>query len=287
MKQSLINSGSEKYFHLPKSDILECKVELQSIIGKRPTNQDRCCVFACNTHSVFAILDGHGHPDNYVQALVDFVFERFIQLISPEIDTTKITKALKTIDSEICCSGVWGKHAGTTFCCIIVTPSHIFSVNTGDSKSVISEYLYVVDGVLVRRIVSKEHNTHNSTELERVIMRNEPQSGFYHRNSRIYGIENTTGDQYGINITRSVGDSFYKQNKTGSGIYSPESSPLIVLPDISVIQRNPTSQFRIFIASDGITGFENMDHTTFDNYTLPTTTSDNASVIKLWVPPPQ
>jgi serine/threonine protein phosphatase PrpC len=114
---------------------------------------------------------------------------------------------------------------------VLVTPTHIFCGNSGDSRSVLARN--VENGGVTHVALSDDHKPEN--ELER---------------KRIYAAGGTVSENRvngNLNLSRSLGDFEYKNNKSKS--YKEQM--VTCLPDITKNERHSSDKF-IVVACDGI-----------------------------------
>ncbi|EZG44348.1 protein phosphatase 2C, partial [Gregarina niphandrodes] len=102
----------------------------------------------------------------------------------------------------------------------------LITANAGDSRCVLCR-----DGIAVAQ--SHDHKPHLYNELNRIV-----RAGGYIEHGRVDG---------NLNLSRTLGDLFYKRNKT----LRPEQQKITAYPDVMITGITPQDQF-IIIACDGI-----------------------------------
>ena len=185
--------------------------------------------------SFFAVFDGHAGAR--VSALCA---ERLLDSIAANIDIVKATLSTTSIETAIrdgflnldnqirdrpeTASGE--DKSGSTAICTVVTPTHIYFANCGDSRAVLSRSERTVFG-------THDHKPINPVERERI-----QNAGGSVMIQRVNG---------SLAVSRALGDFEYK-NVIGKGqceqLVSPE-------PEISVEVRHTEDEF-IVLACDGI-----------------------------------
>ncbi|CAI9604524.1 unnamed protein product [Staurois parvus] len=131
------------------------------------------------------------------------------------------------------CSQEWmGKKnlvsdSGTTAVVALIRGKQLIVANAGDSRCVVSEGGKAVD-------MSYDHKPEDEVELARI----KNAGGKVTMDGRVNG---------GLNLSRAIGDHFYKRNKN----LPPEEQMISALPDIKVLTLNEEHNFMV-IACDGI-----------------------------------
>uniref|UniRef100_A0A8C6UYF7 Protein phosphatase 1G n=1 Tax=Neogobius melanostomus TaxID=47308 RepID=A0A8C6UYF7_9GOBI len=135
-------------------------------------------------------------------------------------------------DEEMCLPGMDGKEepgsdSGTTAVVALIRGKQLIVANAGDSRCVVSENGKAVD-------MSYDHKPEDELELARI----KNAGGKVTMDGRVNG---------GLNLSRAIGDHFYKRNKT----LPPEDQMISAMPDVKVLTLNEEHDFMV-IACDGI-----------------------------------
>ncbi|XP_006638473.1 protein phosphatase 1G [Lepisosteus oculatus] len=135
-------------------------------------------------------------------------------------------------DEEMCLPGMDGKEepgsdSGTTAVVALIRGKQLIVANAGDSRCVVSEKGKAVD-------MSYDHKPEDEVELARI----KNAGGKVTMDGRVNG---------GLNLSRAIGDHFYKRNKA----LPPEEQMISALPDVKVLTLNKDHDFMV-IACDGI-----------------------------------
>ncbi|KAJ8416072.1 hypothetical protein AAFF_G00380940 [Aldrovandia affinis] len=135
-------------------------------------------------------------------------------------------------DEEMCLPGMDGKEepgsdSGTTAVVALIRGKQLIVANAGDSRCVVSERGKAVD-------MSYDHKPEDDLELARI----KNAGGKVTMDGRVNG---------GLNLSRAIGDHFYKRNKA----LPPEEQMISALPDVKVLTLNEDHDFMV-IACDGI-----------------------------------
>ncbi|XP_068594932.1 protein phosphatase 1G [Brachionichthys hirsutus] len=133
---------------------------------------------------------------------------------------------------EMCLPGMDGKEepgsdSGTTAVVALIRGKQLIVANAGDSRCVVSERGKAVD-------MSYDHKPEDEVELSRI----KNAGGKVTMDGRVNG---------GLNLSRAVGDHFYKRNKA----LPPEDQMITAMPDVKVLTLNEDHDFMV-IACDGI-----------------------------------
>ncbi|KAM4770686.1 protein phosphatase 1G isoform 2-T2 [Rhinophrynus dorsalis] len=120
-----------------------------------------------------------------------------------------------------------GSDSGTTAVVALIRGKQLVVANAGDSRCVVSEGGKAVD-------MSYDHKPEDELELARI----KNAGGKVTMDGRVNG---------GLNLSRAIGDHFYKRNKN----LPPEEQMISALPDIKVLTLNEEHDFMV-IACDGI-----------------------------------
>ncbi|XP_071371527.1 protein phosphatase 1G-like isoform X2 [Centroberyx affinis] len=135
-------------------------------------------------------------------------------------------------EEEMCLPGMDGKEepgsdSGTTAVVALIRGKQLIVANAGDSRCVVSEHGKAVD-------MSYDHKPEDELELARI----KNAGGKVTMDGRVNG---------GLNLSRAIGDHFYKRNKA----LPPEEQMISALPDVKVLTLNEEHDFMV-IACDGI-----------------------------------
>nr|XP_032631098.1 protein phosphatase 1G isoform X2 [Chelonoidis abingdonii] len=120
-----------------------------------------------------------------------------------------------------------GSDSGTTAVVALIRGKQLIVANAGDSRCVVSEGGKAVD-------MSYDHKPEDELELARI----KNAGGKVTMDGRVNG---------GLNLSRAIGDHFYKRNKD----LPPEEQMISALPDIKVLTIKEEHDFMV-IACDGI-----------------------------------
>uniref|UniRef100_A0A8C5H2S8 Protein phosphatase 1G n=1 Tax=Gouania willdenowi TaxID=441366 RepID=A0A8C5H2S8_GOUWI len=120
-----------------------------------------------------------------------------------------------------------GSDSGTTAVVALIRGKQLIVANAGDSRCVVSERGKAVD-------MSYDHKPEDEVELTRI----KNAGGKVTMDGRVNG---------GLNLSRAIGDHFYKRNK----VLPPEEQMISAMPDVKVLTLNEDHDFMV-IACDGI-----------------------------------
>ncbi|KAL3065314.1 hypothetical protein OYC64_015481 [Pagothenia borchgrevinki] len=135
-------------------------------------------------------------------------------------------------EEEMCLPGMDGKEepgsdSGTTAVVALIRGKQLIVANAGDSRCVVSERGKAVD-------MSYDHKPEDELELTRI----KNAGGKVTMDGRVNG---------GLNLSRAIGDHFYKRNKA----LPPDEQMISSMPDVKVLTLNGDHDFMV-IACDGI-----------------------------------
>ncbi|KAF7710697.1 protein phosphatase 1G [Silurus meridionalis] len=135
-------------------------------------------------------------------------------------------------EEQMCLPGMDGKEepgsdSGTTAVVALIRGKQLIVANAGDSRCVVSERGKAVD-------MSYDHKPEDELELARI----KNAGGKVTMDGRVNG---------GLNLSRAIGDHFYKRNKS----LPPEEQMISALPDVKVLTLNEDHEFMV-VACDGI-----------------------------------
>ncbi|XP_067901601.1 protein phosphatase 1G [Heterodontus francisci] len=120
-----------------------------------------------------------------------------------------------------------GSDSGTTAVVALIRGKQLIVANAGDSRCVVSESGKAID-------MSYDHKPEDEVELARI----KNAGGKVTLDGRVNG---------GLNLSRAIGDHFYKRNKN----LPPEEQMISALPDLKLLTLNDDHDFMV-IACDGI-----------------------------------
>ncbi|XP_059842702.1 protein phosphatase 1G [Hypanus sabinus] len=120
-----------------------------------------------------------------------------------------------------------GSDSGTTAVVALIRGKQLIVANAGDSRCVVSECGKAID-------MSYDHKPEDEVELARI----KNAGGKVTLDGRVNG---------GLNLSRAIGDHFYKRNKN----LPPEEQMISALPDLKSLTLNDDHDFMV-IACDGI-----------------------------------
>lgn len=152
--------------------------------------------------------------------------------LEEEEDTEEGEDSEDEDEEETCLPGMDGKEepgsdSGTTAVVALIRGKQLIVANAGDSRCVVSERGKAVD-------MSYDHKPEDELELARI----KNAGGKVTMDGRVNG---------GLNLSRAIGDHFYKRNKA----LPPEEQMISALPDVKVLTLNEDHDFMV-IACDGI-----------------------------------
>lgn len=152
--------------------------------------------------------------------------------VEEEEDTEEGEEDSEDEDEEMCLPGMDGKEepgsdSGTTAVVALIRGKQLIVANAGDSRCVVSENGKAVD-------MSYDHKPEDEVELARI----KTAGGKVTMDGRVNG---------GLNLSRAIGDHFYKRNKA----LPPEEQMISAMPDVKVLTLNEEHDFMV-IACDGI-----------------------------------
>lgn len=152
--------------------------------------------------------------------------------VEEEEDTEEGEEDSEDEDEEMCLPGMDGKEepgsdSGTTAVVALIRGKQLIVANAGDSRCVVSERGKAVD-------MSYDHKPEDELELNRI----KNAGGKVTMDGRVNG---------GLNLSRAIGDHFYKRNK----VLPPQEQMISAMPDVKVLTLNEEHDFMV-IACDGI-----------------------------------
>jgi serine/threonine protein phosphatase PrpC len=202
---------------------------LASMQGWRRTMEDAHVVeLALDADaSLFAVFDGHGGHDTALAAaanMADWIRR------SPHFAEGRYSEALREAyiygDSEVCAllDNVM-QMSGSTAVTVIVTSTHAYCANVGDSRAVLCRGTAAHD-------LSTDHKPNLAEEIRRVT-----KAGGVIQSGRVNGM---------LAMTRALGDPMFKKKET-----EPENQVVTAVPEITVTELTRDDGF-IVIACDGV-----------------------------------
>ena len=202
-------------------------------IGRRPTFEDTYKIIhnlklnnsSAKQLSYFAVFDGHSGKETstYAQMYIHKELENQLNSLKIINDTTmkkSLKKAVLTIDKTIFLNKI---PSGTTANICVIYNNKIYTVNVGDSRSVLSR-----NGKAIP--LSFDHKPYNKLEMKRIT-----ESGGFVHNKRVNGR---------LAVSRAIGDNSLKH-------INPKLSPLTATPEITITELQKDDEF-IVIACDGL-----------------------------------
>ncbi|KAG9275083.1 protein phosphatase 1G [Astyanax mexicanus] len=176
-----------------------------------------------------------------------------------EEDTEEEEEDTDEEEEEMCLPGMDGKEepgsdSGTTAVVALIRGKQLIVANAGDSRCVVSERGKAVD-------MSYDHKPEDELELTRI----KNAGGKVTMDGRVNG---------GLNLSRAIGDHFYKRNKA----LPPEEQMISALPDVKVLTLNEEHEFMV-VACDGIWNvMSSQEVVDFVNERLKTDGSENRAL---------
>ena len=185
--------------------------------------------------SFFGVYDGHAGmqvSQHVAEKLLSSILKT--EGLKNHTDTEQVSQGIKegflNLDSDIAKSQnvVEGKdHSGTTVVVVIVSPTHIYFANCGDSRGLLCRSSAV-------EFATADHKPSNKEEKARI-----EKAGGNVLLSRVNG---------SLAVSRALGDFAFKhlsELKQTEQMVSPE-------PDVTVLERQPDSDEYILLACDGV-----------------------------------
>jgi len=209
-----------------------------SICGKRAINEDRVLI----TDNIIMVLDGHGYNKDKYLHVVDLVIYHLPKLLNIAIEELEENCDIDTI---ICCiqkvclavdeliyNNYINISGGSTMTGIVNIRNKIFTVNIGDSETVL------VNGV-VPVMVTKKHKPSDHDEKKRINDR-----GGFVSFGRVNGR---------LAVSRAFGD--YEYGKINLDKTFNCQSPIWAMPDVNYVDQKYS---HIFIYSDGFGDYSDL-----------------------------
>lgn len=191
--------------------------------------------------SLFAVFDGHGGPDiakfckkylpkelkinlNYIRGDYKTALEETFIKIDEMLLTSEGQELLDEFASEKNTKGIM---TGCTANIVLIARNNLYVANSGDSRAVLFTKNCNVYSL------SRDHKPHIKTEEQRII-----RAGGYIYNGRV---------NRKLNLTRAIGDLFYKQNKN----FSLKEQIITAFPDVINHKLTSDDAF-VLMGCDGI-----------------------------------
>jgi len=157
---------------------------------------------------------------------------------NPEFSLNPLSKQLSMVESAIKSAfleldaslrryPISQEISGSTAICALVSPTHIFLANCGDSRAVLGNNRTV-------QFCTEDHKPHDEREKLRIVAA----GGTVGSSQRINGC---------LNVSRSLGDFEFKRQ----GSLPPCKQLVSPEPEVTIIERNPRDDFLI-LACDGV-----------------------------------
>jgi serine/threonine protein phosphatase PrpC len=205
------------------------KYDIAEDIGNRESMEDRYFVTNITPNITwYAVLDGHGG-----KGAVRFFKRKLPKVFKTELETHTTRKAVRAtfriLDEK------WYKRhrsSGTTITSVLVTPKRIYTINLGDSRTLVRLHNRIVCTV--------DHNPKDKKEAKRI---REAGWEIYIDHSGIHRIEGY------IAVTRALGDRNFK-HKLYSTPYSYKEGAISASPDI--VKYNRDEVVDLVLASGGL-----------------------------------
>lgn len=192
--------------------------------------------FGMENWSFFGVFDGHAGPkvaEYCSKNLLDKILSCYKES-KEEDDLERMKDSIRSgflkMDIDLRGQSPWSNgedHSGTTAICAMISPTHIFWANCGDSRGLLCRS----DGI---EFATTDHKPFNMTEKDRI-----EKAGGTVMMQRVNGT---------LAVSRALGDFDYKRN---AGIDDTEQlvSPE---PDVTIINRSEQDDEFILLACDGI-----------------------------------
>lgn len=180
--------------------------------------------------SLFAVFDGHGgietakyaaaHLASHVTATKAFHKKDYVQALK---------EAYRTLDYDICSKQDDGhRGSGSTAVTCIITPTHVYTANVGDSRAILCQF---------NKKQAYELSTDHKPTLESEKRRVEYNGGFI-QNDRVSGV---------LAMTRALGDVNFKRGR----LREPERQVVTCIPEVTIHELTHDDD-AIILACDGI-----------------------------------
>ncbi|ORZ35952.1 phosphatase 2C-like domain-containing protein [Catenaria anguillulae PL171] len=248
--------------------------------GNRPEQQDETLILApldfSTAHpslqpsipsplTLLAVMDGHGSDGGKVaravrtnlarEAVAHFVAAFRHAPDAPHVAIQRVLEACyESLHSDLATDARVNAYlSGTTLVVAVVSPTHLYVANVGDSRAVVGIVNAEGKGVQVRNMTT-DHTCANATELERVVKKGArversavPVGGERSASSDSGPLRIFKGDNPypGLVVTRAIGDTA----STALGVLSTPEVTTVPLADL--FSTSPSSII-LLLASDGV-----------------------------------
>lgn len=184
---------------------------------------------------LYAVLDGHGgsKASKHFAKVIPAAILSELQKIPPEFKiedvTEAVTKAFISEDSKWFHTGDWKDNiSGTTFTGVLVTPHYFYTINLGDSRTLLHQgkTLYF----------TRDHKPEDAIEEARII----DAGSFVSSDGRV---------EANLAVSRALGDNEFKVSRS-TNKYLGAKSPVSPVPDVEPFARKGGEL--ILIACDGV-----------------------------------
>jgi len=219
-------------------------INISSEIGiNKIVNDDYFSYSSNNGVMILGVYDGHGGSETarYISKQLPAMLAHYFEGMR-EIDLEKtlseITNYIWKLDKEIVLNGIINDLSGTTvaICILLYRFNTIITCNIGDSLIAIRK------GGEWKKLTTEHRINTDSIDYQRIKKLNIP----------IYN-DNMIVNNKSINISRSIGDSDFKQIPYVIQI----EQPIIPQPDFTVTSTKDVNE--IFLCTDGITNIMNLE----------------------------
>ena len=193
--------------------------------------------FELKDYGFFGVFDGHAGPkvSQYCsQHLLDCILECLHQQKSKDVTENHVKKAINDgflhLDEKLRKEPQWANgedRSGTTAIVVMVSPQKIIWGNCGDSRGILCRNGKVV-------FSTQDHKPYNQTERDRI-----EKAGGTVMMQRVNG---------SLAVSRALGDFDYKR----ASDLMPSEQLVSPVPEITIQDRDPTSDEFLLLACDGI-----------------------------------
>lgn len=180
-----------------------------------------------NDALVFGVFDGHGGKEVAVfcKENIQAMFEKQLEAAKGDYKEA-LRRTVHELDTKVR-EEDYADSTGTTSCVVLITNSHIYCANSGDSRAVLNQ-----NGKAIA--LSEDHKPQNPDELRRI-----EASGHMVEDDRVDG---------NLALSRAIGDWNYKDKNN----LTAEQQAVTCDPDISERERQQNEDEFLIIACDGI-----------------------------------
>ena len=191
--------------------------------------------------SFFGVFDGHAGPkvsqycsENILKVMLDDLKASVDECKSTEEPIERIEKAIYdgflSLDKKIKEEPIWASgedHSGTTAITVMISPTHIYWANCGDSRGFLCSNNVV-------KFATEDHKPYLIHEKERI-----EKAGGTVMMQRVNG---------SLAVSRALGDFDYKRNNS----IPPKEQLVSPEPEITVLSRDSEHDEFLLLACDGI-----------------------------------